>query len=129
MQNDAVNYAAVRMFIPQRRLVWRHIVPSASPGISIGGMPGDLPNLPGTASPAPPSTPQNSYWIVAREDLSTEWDLLNQNWSCQLVPAVQPALATILQTQPDLPAFSGSNLKMPNLSGVSGSDIRAISTH
>jgi hypothetical protein len=134
MDNDAVAYAAVRMFVPRGRLVWEFIGPGGggggSPGIGIGGMPGEFPTLPGTGTTGTGGTGSGGgYWIVAREGIPTDWNLLNQSWNCQLVPAVQPALVTILQTQPSLAAFQNANLRMPNLGNLSGRDLPAISMH
>jgi hypothetical protein len=54
---------------------------------------------------------------------------LNQSWTCQLAPVTQPALATILQTDPQLPGFDAQNYKLPQLGGLSGDDLQQISPH
>jgi Flp pilus assembly protein TadG len=67
-----------------------------------------------------------------RQSRPTSWDLSNQSWRVQLVPATHPALLTILRTQP---TFSGDDqlptqeVELPDLSGVSEDDIQMISHH
>ena len=67
--------------------------------------------------------------MVGRVGGPTVWNLLNQSWNCQLAPVTQPALATILQTNPDLPGFSSGQYKLPNLGGLSSDDLQQISPH
>jgi hypothetical protein len=55
----------------------------------------------------------------------TEWSLFNQNWTAKPVPATAESLAAILQTPP----ISAPNIQLPNLGGMSTSDIRLINTH
>ena len=64
-------------------------------------------------------------WEVRRK----YWDLLNQSWNCRLATVTQPALATILQSNPDLPGFSSGQYKLPNLGGLSSDDLQQISPH
>jgi hypothetical protein len=61
--------------------------------------------------------------------VSEQWNLLNQNWTVQLVPATQPSLATILQTAPPVPEFGGGGLELPDLGGLGSEDIMRISPH
>ena len=68
-------------------------------------------------------------WEVGRVGGPPDWDLLNQSWNCQLAPVTQPALATILQTNPDLPGFSSGQYKLPDLGGLSSEDLQQISPH
>jgi hypothetical protein len=139
MQPDAQTYAAVHMFIPRPRLVWWRYGGSSGGGqnsVSLGGMLNSSSltwgNNTGTSSPG-------SWWVVRGYvpngspgnliSMPTSWDLWNQSWNCQLAPATQPSLATILQTEPPLPAFSGQNLVMPNLGSLTSEDIQKISPH
>jgi hypothetical protein len=128
---DALAYAEVRMFIPQRRLVWRNVTPDGGGGISIGGIPGDFPDLDDDSDdPGDPPDEVTSRWIVGRDPhVSEQWNLLNQNWTVQLVPATQPSLATILQTAPPVPEFGGGGLELPDLGGLGSEDIMRISPH
>lgn len=127
IESDSVAYAEVRMFIPQRRLVWWR--PLSSGHMPIGGVPGEFPSLP-DEDPTDPGQGPGERWVVTRQPgASNDWSLLNQRWTCQLTPTTQPALATILQTVPELPAFAGQNFVLPKLGNLSTDDIGRISTH
>ena len=67
-------------------------------------------------------------WIVGRVGGAQNWDLLNQSWNCQLAPVTQPALAEILQANPDVPGFAGQ-YQLPNLGGLSSDELQQISPH
>ena len=117
--SDAVTYAEVHLFIPRQRLVWQQINTSGGGGpgpTPLGGVPGQFVDLPPVGPPnsGGGSAGGGSLWVVGREGVPTGWDLLTQRWTCQLAPATQPALATILQTAPTLPAFGGANFTPPN---------------
>ncbi len=131
IEGDSVAYAEVRVFVPHRRLQWCYHVPSA-PDDPIGGMPGDFPPLPpppGTDPPAPPD-PEEGRWFVHRQHhTKTDWDLVNQHWSAQIVPTTQANLAQILQTPPALPEFAAAGIHLPRLGSMSTADIGRISTH
>jgi hypothetical protein len=96
--------------------------------------PSSPPSNPQTASP-PPSFDvirqgQSPYWYVNQilyggRAVPTDWTLLNQNWTAQLVPANTDGLAQILQTNP--PSLSG--VKLPQLGGLQTPDLRRINTH
>lgn len=131
IESDPMAYAAVRMYIPRRRLVWAEWTSgggSGPPFIPIGGVPGDFPPL-GGQDPGPGTVDPNvqEHWRVVRQGLPTAWNLLNQSWTCQLVPATQSALATILQTAP--PSSNGDSLSLPNLGGLTSDEIQLISPH
>jgi len=64
-----------------------------------------------------------------KDGVPEQWDLWNENWSFQLVPATAASLTAILQTQPQTPAAAGKNLRLPNLQGVSPQDVQQITTH
>jgi hypothetical protein len=134
--SSAVAYAEVYLFIPRQRLVWRDITNpfSSGPGPTpLGGVPGDFVDLlPPAGPPVPSGGGGGGHWIVTREGVPTTWDLLTQRWTCQLAPttsATQPALVTILQSVPPLPAFSGANITPPSLGGLTPDDIGRISPH
>ena len=61
------------------------------------------------------------------------WDLMTQNWSFHIVPAMHESIGPILQTQPQLPTMSTSATSrtwtLPNLSPIDEHDIRRITTH
>ncbi len=131
---DSQAYAAVSVFVPRPRLVWRYVVPSGPGGPSsdpIGGVPGDFPDMPSDPPPDDGSGGGGGggRWTVGRQGVPTHWDLWNQHWTAQLVPAVQPAIVDILQTPPPLPAFTARDMRIPNLGGLTGHDLRQINTH
>jgi hypothetical protein len=58
------------------------------------------------------------------------WDLWNQNWSFQLVPATAAGVGPILSTQPLTPYSAGvQNLQLPNLGSASPADLRRVTSH
>jgi len=126
--NDAVAYAEVRMFIPRRRLVWA----SSAQGVfrlSIGGVPGEFPDISAGEEPRDDTDDEERWFVVRQPRVSTSWDLLNQHWTVNLVPATMPALTTILQTVPNLPEFSGEDVELPNLGSLTTDEISRISPH
>jgi len=123
---DAVAYAEVRLFAPRLRLVWRYHDPHRS--YPIGGVPGEFPDLPPDDGPEDPDA--EGYWFVGHQCcMSQWWDLWNQHWTAQLVPATQPNLATILQTVPPLPEFGGAWFDLPDLGALDSQSITQISPH
>jgi hypothetical protein len=62
-------------------------------------------------------------------DLSWQpnWDAGNQNWMTQLTPASSDSLPAILQSAP--PSQFAPGVRVPNLGGLTASDLRRISTH
>jgi hypothetical protein len=124
--NDSVTFAEVRVFVPKRRLVWVNLIGGSAP-TPMGGMPGDLPNLPSTSPP--PTSSGGGRWVVGFQGVPQSWDLLNQHWTVQLVPATQSCLAAVLQTQPPLPQFGSGDYHLPNLGGLSSEDIVRVSPH
>ena len=98
-ESNSIAYAEVHLFQPKRRLVWRLQTAggggSSGPGTWFGPLGPNTPPAPGSSV---------SYWQVARQDAGyfpTDWNLLDQNWACQLAPATQRSLAIILQTAPN----------------------------
>lgn len=126
--SDLVAYAEVRLFVPRRRLEWRRVRP-VRPRYPIGGVPGEFRDLPDADQPGPGGADGEGRWIVTRQPVPTHWDLLNQHWTCQLVPATQPELTTILQTPPPLAAFADEDITLPDLGGLTTEDITRISPH
>jgi hypothetical protein len=130
LEADDQAFAEVHLFIPRDRLEW---VQKGGPGG--GPAPSPLGGVPGQIAYAPSSQSAGGggggavTWVVGRVGGPTDWDLLNQSWNCQLAPVTQPALATILQTNPDLAGFTSGNYKLPNLAGLSGDDLQQISPH
>jgi len=135
LEADAQAFAEVHLFIPRNRLGW---VPEGGSG---GGGPNHSPlgGVPGEIAFVPMDQPVDNVgngsgsggtrWVVGRVGGPTVWNLLNQSWNCQLAPATQPALATILQSDPGLPGFNNAQYKLPNLGGLSSEEIQQISPH
>jgi hypothetical protein len=129
---DTQAYAQIRMFVPRRRLV--HVPPSNPPpsGGTIGGIPGEplpLPGPPGAPPPSAPSEP-DELWMTVRQTRSwheEQWDLLNQNWSLQLVPATSGSILEILSTSPGMDSMPTYTL--PNMNGLSEADLQWLSHH
>jgi len=139
--SDAVTFAQVRVFIPHRRLVWLWDRPVTVGGPPIGGVPGELPPLPPPGSGDPPEQPPDEpippdpeqpegSWVVGRQPHVEEtWNLLNQHWTVQLVPATATILPQILQTPPNVPGFDSSRFQLPDLGSLSVEDLGRINTH
>ncbi|MCE9547529.1 MAG: hypothetical protein K8T25_18835 [Planctomycetia bacterium] len=140
IDGDNLAYAQAMMFIPRNRLirVWQGVSgPSAPSGIAIGGVPGEFVELPPTGTPqapqggAPAGGENTGEWEVVRENRPTDWNLLNQSWRAQLVPATHPDLATFLQTSP---SFDGGkqpaqDVTLPNLRNLTPADLSVLSHH
>jgi hypothetical protein len=125
-------YSQIRLFVPRRRLVYVEPGRRSAPGGSLGGIPGENVPLPGPAgAPPPPSPPsQGQTRIVVRQSdrwHPDDWDLLNQNWNLQLVPAMSPSILPILGRQPplgNLPSYT-----LPDTSTLQETDLRWLSHH
>ena len=131
MDNDAVAYAQVRIFIPRPRLIWMQAGGSSGPStISLGGCPGGIITLPSDNSPVPGSgSQQGATWFVGRQGVPADWSLIDQRWSVALVPATLSNLPTILQTVPPTADFANQNFQLPNLGSLQSQDIQHISPH
>jgi hypothetical protein len=58
------------------------------------------------------------------------WDLWNEDWSFQLVPAVSEALPAVLQTPPQSQFAPGAaNSRLPDLRNLQSDDWRRLTTH
>jgi hypothetical protein len=99
-QADAQTFAQVMLFVPQPRLVkgWRRVDEEVDGSVDLGGVPGDIISLPGEDQP--PADDPEWEWYVVRQGRPRQWDLLNQNWTCQLVPATVDTIWEILQSDP-----------------------------
>jgi hypothetical protein len=133
---DAMAFAQVRVYIPRPRLVyWSDDLQGGAE--LAGGLPDETPPgaMPTASVGMPPASPGSNdtppvAWRVRREPgASDEWNLFNQRWTVQLVPATTGNLSQVLQTVPPLPEFRSQGLRLPNLSGMDTSDIARINTH
>lgn len=130
VEGDATAFAAVRLFIPWRRLrFWSHTETSTSPTTPFD--PGSSPD-----SGATVWTVGRQQWrtITTRDpmipflvDDRNSWDLFNQSWAAQLVPATHPNIAMILQTPPPEPELR--DIELPSLGGLGPNEINRINTH
>lgn len=129
IDGHATAFAQVRVFIPRRRLVWSYFGGSGGgSSINIGGVPTDLQNLSGGGS-GQSGQSGGGYWEVVRQSVPTSWNLLNQRWSCQLVPATVLSMAAILQTVPPMTEFAEESVVLPSLGDVSSEEMGRINTH
>ena len=125
LEPDSVAYAAVRLFVPELRLVWWHT--TANPRQELGGIPGDIMIIDPDAPPTPDSS---GRWVVTREPgKSSDWSLFNQRWRVQLVPATCHNLAQILQAPPPTSGAWNASVRVPNLGGLSTPEILHLSPH
>lgn len=123
-QSDAQTFAQVMVFVPRpRKVLW---YPGQQPPQSYGGTLGITVSLP--ASPAGPRTgeidPLQERWV--NEGWPTHWDLLNQNWMVQLVPATARNLPQILGTNP---GAEFAALRQPSYGGVENRHLKRLSHH
>ncbi|MBI2480877.1 MAG: hypothetical protein HYV60_20285, partial [Planctomycetia bacterium] len=134
--SDTQAYSQIMMFVPRRRLlkVYPGAVPP-DPG-TIGGVPGESVPLPGPQTPDPPPPPRDpdengeQPWTIVYQSESwypIDWNLINQNWVVQLVPATSSSIPAILSTPPEINGVTGFDT--PNLSSLSVEDFRWLSHH
>ena len=93
-----VTYAAARVFVPRRRLIWTSFGTGSGGGgrVPVGGVPGDYGNEI-FSDPGDGVIPGERRWRVVRQNVPTQWDLFNQSWTAQLVPATQAIVPSIVQ--------------------------------
>jgi len=129
LEADDQAFAGVHLFIPRQRLEWVKAGTSTSGGQSpLGGVPGEIAY--GSVNGGGGNGGGNSKapWTVGRVGGPPDWSLLNQSWNCQIAPVTQAALATILQSTPEVSGYSGQ-YKLPNLGGLDSEDLQQISPH
>lgn len=135
---DAQTFSQISLFIPRPRKRLYHIgdpAPDDGDGIdevSLGGTFGftsqlEVPrNRPPAALPPEDSLERviRERWLL--ENYPTHWDLLNQNWMVQLIPATADRLPEILQTNP------GDNLadiRLPDYGETENNLLKRVNTH
>jgi hypothetical protein len=130
LSGDALTFAQVSIFVPRGRMV---LVPADGSGSGSGSRPGlgGIPGQPGFNQPSPPPAtaggePTGGNMVWTGEGWPTHWDLWNQNWTVQLVPATADALGRILQTPPQQFA---PGVQLPNFCGAAPADLRRMNTH
>ncbi len=126
---DSMAYAQTYVFIPKKRYIfqdgwgntnWLRWYLSNQNGISMWVSANMYDNWPQYWDPQAPTHPINLQWIP-------EWNVGNQNWMAKLVPATSDSVPMILQSS--LSQQFAPNVRVPNLGGVTASDLRKISTH
>jgi hypothetical protein len=129
MANDSIAFAQSCVFLPAGRLQWQWVRPVPPGATLIGGVPGELPPLPGETIPGAPADGDPGHWVIGRQGTPVDWSLMTQHWTCQLVPVDTQNLSAILQTIPPLPAFDGAGIVPPNLGGLGTFEIEQVNTH
>jgi len=138
-QSDAQTYSQLSLFVPRPRKIKVHIGGGEdsnggdSSVVNLGGTFGFTSQIevPRERPPASPPPADDSLDQVLRErwvleNWPTHWDLLNQNWAVQLVPATARHLPEIMSSNPGGPV---SDLRMPNLSDVPHNVFNRAQTH
>ncbi len=97
--------------------------------LPLGGVPGEIAYAGSSGGSQGGGSGGAGEWVVGRVGGPTIWNLWNQSWNCQLAPVTAPALATILQTDPQLPGFDAQDYKLPNLGGLTSDELQEISPH
>ncbi len=115
--SSSQTFAEILLYVPRNRLVWGYTSNTTSnPGISIGGVPGNIATLPGSGGP-PTNTGgggANTRQVV-RQGKDTRWSLMNQSWTVKLVPAVSTNIPVILSTPPPMYAQGAQQPQVPSL--------------
>ena len=128
MSMDSMAYAQTSVFVPRARYIlpspystvpWLH--PTVQdPTIGQWLYANNYDNWPQYWDPWASIHPVNLQWIP-------RWDVGNQNWMAKLVPATSDSVPMILQSS--MAQQFTPNVRVPNLGGISASDLRKINTH
>lgn len=135
---DAQTFSQISLFIPRPRKFLVHEgdpPPDDGDGVdevSLGGTFGFTSQLEVPRNRQPAALPPDDSlarvlrerWIV--ENYPTHWDLLNQNWMVQLVPATAERLPEILQTNP---GGDFNDLRLPNYGESENKVLKRVNTH
>lgn len=136
---DAQAFSQIYLFIPRPRKYLVHVGEGGGGGdgggaINLGGTFGftsqielERDGTPVNEPPPPVDTLERvlrERWVL--ENWPTHWDLLNQNWLVQLVPATVTNLPTVLQTNP---GGELSELRMPNYGETENNMMKRVTTH
>jgi hypothetical protein len=135
LNSDPLTFAQIHLFIPRARL-WNPTAFPNVPGSPTDGFGGgawvDVPGAIPPTGPSSPSTNVNSDIWPPDYGWSEQWDLFNQNWTVQLVPATTENLAALIQANPPAGALQSSQsvtVQVPRLGGVTSKQIRQINGH
>ncbi len=75
----------------------------------------------------PVYTQNGVSWAHNRDNWPTEWNLINQNWTAQILPVVSDNLISVLQSPMTQQFVQG--YQPPNLGSVTPQQIRQVNTH
>lgn len=122
--SDALTFAEVALFLPQPRS-YRVGPRVPDPDVGLGGTFGFDSGLTLPVEPPPaPVAPEEERWAL--ENWPWHWDLLNQNWMVQLVPATARNVPSVLQTPPPV---QWGEYRPPRFDGMTIQDFKRINTH
>ncbi len=125
LASTSMAFSQVFLFTPEPRL-WQRQWKQHDQELNLGGTFGVQVML--DLGPAKGPPPQNQMQWTS-DGWPREWDLFNQNWTVQLVPATASALETFLQHPPPAAGRQAAMLKLPNLGGLTPSQLRQVNTH
>lgn len=126
---DSMAYAQTSVFIPKSRYLfndrwgdtnWLRWYWTSQNGIGTWVSANLYDGWPQYWDPWTAVHPINLQWVPI-------WNVGNQNWMAKLVPATSDGIPMILQSSQAQQFAPG--VRIPNLGGVSASDLRKISTH
>ncbi|NQV23377.1 MAG: Tad domain-containing protein [Rhodopirellula sp.] len=134
---DAQTFSQISLFIPRPRKHLIHVGDAAPDDgvdqVSLGGTFGFTSQIevPRNTTPVVDSPDNDSMERVLRErwlleNYPTNWDLLNQNWMVQLIPATARRLPEILQSNP---GGDFSNVRLPNYGETEHNLLKRVNTH
>jgi hypothetical protein len=136
---DAQTFSQISLFIPRPRKRLIHVGdPATDDGdgtdeVSLGGTFGFTSQLEVPRSRPPAVSPPDNdslervlreRWLL--ENYPTHWDLLNQNWMVQLIPATAQRLPEILQTNP---GGDFADVRLPNYGEDENNSLKRVNTH
>lgn len=124
--SDAQTFAQVMLFVPRPRRILRQpgFPPVENYGGTLGADAGGLQAPPVPGGGGTPIDPLQERWVS--EGWPTHWDLLNQNWMVQLVPATTTNLPRILEQNP---GGDFSQFRPPSYAGVGSRQLKQVNTH
>jgi hypothetical protein len=124
---NAMTFAQVSLFIPRPRMWLSQSYQSQQDQLQLGGTWGWDGGPPSRKEDEPGGQPVQTDDVWVGENWPNHWDLWNQNWMTQLVPATADSVVQILQTPPPTQAIP--NARVLSLGGVTSSDLRRVNTH
>lgn len=131
---DAQTFSQISLFIPRPRKILIHEGESVQDGdVSLGGTFGFTSQLQVPRNRPPAATPPDNdslervlreRWLL--ENYPTHWDLFNQNWMVQLIPATANRLPEILQSNP---GGDFADVRLPGYGEEENNVLKRVNTH